>query len=49
MLRCRSVYTAKVLKGLFNECINKKICRTLRQWWSEHQTASLEDLVQKEE
>lgn len=31
-LRCGSVYTNNVLKGLFVEGINRSICRALRQW-----------------
>lgn len=41
------VYAEKVLKGPFDENANQSICCALRQWWSEHPDASLEDLAQK--
>lgn len=38
-----------MLKGILAEGVSKKICRTPRRWWSEHQLASLKDLAQKAE
>lgn len=45
MLRFGFVYDEKVLKTLFVEGVHCLVCRTLCQWWSEHEHASLEDLV----
>lgn len=48
-LRRGSVYSKQVLKGIFVEGVSMSICQTLRQWWLDHQSASVKDLVQNSE
>lgn len=47
--QCRFVYTEKMVRNLFVEGSNKTIRCTIHQWWSTHQSKSLEGLVQKAE